>query len=558
MKNPNHSPSRERVDRYAGPLRSYFRANPFEDRKVFYTLLAVCSATLMLILWSVVPGIKSDRPYSHGPVASVHSSFDSNCEACHKQQSVTSIGIGNLLSPKDRWLDLECQTCHAGPTHHNTMKWPSDWPGDGVAQGAEKKANDADCAACHHDHNGKSFSLTKIDDSHCSKCHTDLPKYHSGGASQYAANIKNFSDPTGSHPEFRKLADEKAKGSTDRKLKFSHSHHMSPGIGYISGGRGKMTKKDLLALNKDDPKIANLYEEKDGVIQLDCASCHQLDAGLKGNGPSSDLLAGLRDTAKQSILPPRAEGAYYLPVNFEAHCQACHPLKSPTVTSSAGQKFDSFDLPHCKQPAEMKEVLRARFSGLLLSEKGRPELLKKLAGDRELETAATEIQDAVEKGFGKLFAAVNPNVPNAMNGGTCTECHKLTGEGAKVESLKIKDPAIPTVWFEHSKFNHISHRGYSCMDCHPNTAPDSYTDRFQTKGKGVFDASKIYTGEDQKINILGVESCRVCHNPKPSVNAVGQPQGGVRSNCTDCHRYHNGDNPFQGRGAIARDPVKPR
>ena len=33
--------------------------------------------------------------------------------------------------------------------------------------------------------------------------------------------------------------------------------------------------------------------------------------------------------------------------------------------------------------------------------------------------------------------------------------------------------------------------------------------------------------------------------------------GGARHSCTDCHRYHNGDHPLQGRGAAARDTGKP-
>jgi hypothetical protein len=34
--------------------------------------------------------------------------------------------------------------------------------------------------------------------------------------------------------------------------------------------------------------------------------------------------------------------------------------------------------------------------------------------------------------------------------------------------------------------------------------------------------------------------------------------GGVRAACTDCHRYHHGDLPIQGRGALTRYPKEPR
>ena len=36
------------------------------------------------------------------------------------------------------------------------------------------------------------------------------------------------------------------------------------------------------------------------------------------------------------------------------------------------------------------------------------------------------------------------------------------------------------------------------------------------------------------------------------------PGGGVRHNCTDCHRYHHGDQPMQGRGGDSWFPKDPR
>ncbi len=541
--NPNHSPSRERVDRYAGRLRRYFLDNPLERRKIFYTLLAVSSATILLGLFALT---RSDRPYSHGPVASVHTSFDANCEACHKPQSLSTSG---LLDPQSRWLDLECQTCHGGPDHHRDAKWPTDWP----KQEVNGKPTDAQCAACHHDHNGKNFSLVRIDDSHCTKCHAELGNYHKAGTSVFAGKVMNFHDPAGGHPEFKKLEAEKTKPH-ERGLKFSHAHHMTAGVAYTDG-RGKMTKADMLTLNKGTEGVVAAYQfDAAGVVQLECNSCHKLDAGrvTTADGKLDEkagLLAGLASDPKGTILPPRAEGAYFLPINFEAHCQTCHPLKSPALTSDAGQAFPAFDLPHRKQPKEMKEVLRARYSGYLLSEKGNPDLANKNAGDEETLTVGRQLDQAVNKAVGKLFASVNPNAKNAISGGTCSECHKLAGNDPNVEKVTVVPAAIPTVWFEHSKFSHVSHRAYSCMDCHPNTAP-------APRGKATFSADTIYTGPDQKINIEGVASCRVCHTPNTTQDIHGIGQGGVRSNCTDCHRYHNGDNPYQGRGAESRDPLK--
>lgn len=541
--NPNHSPSRERVERFRGGLRRYFRNNPFEDRKVFYTLVAIVASLLMLGLWTVM---RSDRPYSHGPVAEVHASFDAKCEACHKPPSER--GPSSLFDPQSRWLALECQSCHRGPVHHRDMIWPSDWPKQNTG---DALGNDAECAACHHDHNGKNFSLVRLTDDHCLKCHGDLPKWHKAGTTDYAAKIENFWDKSGGHPEFRKLVNEQknAGGQTARTLKFSHSHHMSPGIGYVGGSRLSLTKKDLLSLNQDDPKVVEQYFRKDdgldAVVQLDCKHCHQLDAERGDPRDHSKPWANLAGEPRESIQPPRAQGAYFLPINFEAHCQACHPLKSLELTSDAGQKFPEFYLPHRKQPAELKEVLRARYSGYVLSEKGRPELLNKNVTDEDVLKIGNQVEQAVSKSLMKLLPSTNPRAANALSGGTCTECHLLEGNSAKIEESKIVLPNIPTVWFEHSKFDHVAHRAYDCLKCHPNTGTPK-----------EFDFKSIYTGPDQKINILGVDSCRECHAPSGrGLTKDGQKaEAGIRSNCTDCHRYHNGDFPLQGLGASSRDP----
>jgi hypothetical protein len=542
--NPNHSPSRERVERYRGGLRRYFRVNAFEDRKVFYTLVAVIASILMLGLWMV---LRSDRPYSHGPVAEVHSAFDAQCEKCHKPPSER--GSSSLFDPQSRWMALECQTCHRGPVHHRDMLWPSDWPKQNTG---EPMSNDAECAACHHDHNGKTFSLTRVTDDHCVKCHGDLPKWHKAGATEYAAKIDNFWSKDGGHPEFRQLEAEKKEknGQVARNIRFSHAHHMSPGIGYTSDGKLKVTKKDLIKGNKDDPKIVSQYfdpkDPDDAVVQLDCKHCHQLDAERGDPRDHTKPWANLAGEPRESIQPPRAQGAYFLPINYEAHCQACHPLKAPSLTSDLGQELDEIYLPHRKQPSELKEVLRARYSAAILSKKGKPELLNKNVSDEEVLKVGSQIDEAVRKAVLKLLPRVNPAAVNAIPGGTCTECHKLEGNSAKVEESKIVVPNIPTVWFEHAKFDHVAHRAYDCLSCHPNTGKPK-----------EFDFKSIYTGPDQKINILGVESCRECHAPQGQgrkADGSRSERDGVRNGCADCHRYHNGDFPLQGLGAAARDP----
>jgi hypothetical protein len=59
--------------------------------------------------------------------------------------------------------------------------------------------------------------------------------------------------------------------------------------------------------------------------------------------------------------------------------------------------------------------------------------------------------------------------------------------------------------------------------------------------------------EKEKVLIEGIDSCRNCH--QPATTHDGKVLGGIRSDCTDCHRYHNGEHAMQGIGSRRRDPA---
>jgi hypothetical protein len=102
------------------------------------------------------------------------------------------------------------------------------------------------------------------------------------------------------------------------------------------------------------------------------------------------------------------------------------------------------------------------------------------------------------------------------------------------------------VWFPGAYFNHAAHRSTDCSTCHP-ASYGSYVK------PGVL---------DREPQILGIDSCRACHAPagtrvRPRPDGREFVGGGVRHDCTDCHRYHNGDHALQGRGAWANFPARP-
>jgi hypothetical protein len=89
---------------------------------------------------------------------------------------------------------------------------------------------------------------------------------------------------------------------------------------------------------------------------------------------------------------------------------------------------------------------------------------------------------------------------------------------------------VPVIWFQHARFDHGAHRAVDCATCHD-----------------VVEQSR----DHHDVLLPGISTCLKCHGPAPS-SLTGPASGGAGSGCTECHRYHNGDQPLQGLGASAR------
>ncbi len=541
------SPSRDLSDRFIGK-RGYFRwPDPLRRGKIALSWVALLSAAAWGVVDVAEPVQRVQYSHSHGRLANVHAAFDNNCEACHKAHGLDEFNPVSVFNVRDRWHDMTCEKCHGGPAHHAS------------ANDEALKFHNR-CSNCHHDHNGRLGSLVRLADKDCNQCHENLGKYfvppdpkkpRPGELYEpYQNKITNF---VKDHPEFRSLGKKDEKGNFEpvnnpRTLKFSHAVHMSPGQAYTDGGGEAMTV-DKLRKFGGDAAVARYAAGAagDAKIQLACASCHALDAGAG----TADF-AKIKDTLAKgdpthALLPPRAEGAYFLPVNFEVHCRSCHPAQAKEGVSKVGDAeyhVPPFDVSHRKQPADLVPELRAGYLRGLSALK-HPALKRPLELGGKLELQPNDLtQRTLSQEVDRLATDAEAIM---FSGGICAKCHSVVpGEGkAKPRVAVVPDR---TVWFKHAKFNHASHRGATCATCHPGT--------------GAAFVSPTEADKPEPVQIVGVKTCQACHSPPGTdvnfeVDGKKIVGGGARHACTDCHRYHNGDYSLQGRGAAARDPGRP-
>jgi hypothetical protein len=462
---------------------------------------------------------------SHGPVAAVHATWEQRCEVCHVPfQPIGSetwpVAHLERLSVSLASPDAKCQECHRGPPHHAnqiTKEVPS-------------------CSSCHRDHRGRDASLVRSPDRDCTTCHGNLTQHIQTGARSggYEGTIHGFHLD---HPEFAILRPPgKTPEETPRdpsNLLFNHAVHMTQGL------------KQGYTLSKITDKDRDRYRgrEKDGtpqpdtgVVQLECASCHVLDPGDSASGGSPSGRGG--------------PGDYMMPIVFENQCRACHPLdisrpgagrrmvRAEDEDRGGEKPLPSLVVPHGHQPAAIHEFLSNGIAAQLLTTNPALGDRRRMPGPitREAQTVREAIEASVLQAEQGLYQGKQ----------TCTECHLYDPpepgplQKGQVPKFKVLETRVPTVWFPHAVFDHTAHRTVECRQCHEKAyATDAH-------GSPKPDAST--TSDD--VMLPGIDKCRQCHEPAKLVD--GKPRGGVRFDCVECHRYHNGDRPDQGAGALAR------
>jgi hypothetical protein len=371
--------------------------------------------------------------YSRGPVASVHATWENDCEACHRPLH-GAISKEAALVPffgSVHATDEACQECHRGPAHHAN----------------QREDLTPSCAGCHRDHRGRDASLVHLPDSDCTQCHADLGAGEGKSPGGFTNSITSF---YAHHPEFP------SREADPGKLKFNHAVHMAEGM------------KVNFTLDKVEGASERArYQAGKGGVKLECADCHQLD--------SSDGQAGARtmDLPVDLVYPSRRSGRYMLPIVYENQCKGCHPLSFPDGNAGV------VHVPHRLQPTDLDTFLESYYTAKFLQ--GQNPLLEhparparpfpgKPADTKEQEKARELIRIQVASAKGYLASK-----------STCTECHA----DAVAEAKHIASPAVPEVWFKHALFSHAAHRAVRCEDCHSDAAESEKSTQVLIPGREI-------------------------------------------------------------------------
>ena len=356
--------------------------------------------------------------------------------------NLKELALAKPAAPKA--IDESCLKCHVGRNFHQ--------PG----------APAISCSFCHAEHSGKVMAATT--DANCDFCHGNAATM---ARSSVAAGVTGLNSKPDSgnrqslltsaatpimhhfandHPQFRFITEQWRDPDT---LKFNHALHLT---------------------GATIPKLP-------GGQKLDCAFCHQADAA----------------------------GAYMRPVAFEKNCRVCHSLQ-----------FDP-ETPQLMLPHGSAEFVSAFLRSLprqyleLAQQQREPDpngfAERRLAG---LRTQFGRGEDLERRIFFSTATAGPEASIGTLSGGTraifpgCAYCHQVKNSAAG--SPEITKPVQPERWLAQARFNHATHAGITCGQCH----------------------DAVHSWDTADILLPPRETCAACHSPR----------GGVASSCAECHIYH--------------------
>ena len=482
---PEIPDSQKKISRwYAGNL-AYFRRPHYLRRIRFW-------GTVLSLVISVAVALSfgkwgSQKAFSTGPLSLNHAHLADRCDTCHTGSAAGNEGVFWENLPKFsatsalQAMDAACMKCHAGAGLHSPQMLNA-----GFRQSSQPDlVHASSCASCHKEHAGPGRMALPSDQA-CTDCHGSASKLQAARPAPKSRNASTPS-PTAQGGETVDLGEGIAlyippHASAEAKAAFTSFAHGHPGFGYEhpdARDPSDLKFNHARHFRTDIPKLNN--------SKLDCASCHQPDAG----------------------------GVFMQPVRYEKHCQECHSLQIQP------------SLPNLRIPHGDAEKVKLFLAGLDIS----MEKSIRAGGVTEPLAVASMLKEEKEalqrRGLlsirdleRRIFIEGDPQDPaeeRLMRSGKpkflteCAKCHTVK-EGVGEAGLQVLLPKTPTRWLNKGAFNHAPHNQSACTECH-----------------GAALKSKLTSD----ILLPTQQSCTECHQP---VTANGKE--GVKFSCENCHHFH--------------------
>jgi hypothetical protein len=290
----------------------------------------------------------------------------------------------------------------------------------------------------------------------CQACHRE----HQGAAADItrAADVKcqrchQIDGPDRGHPEFALVADSERAAALRAAsgLEFSHATHLKRAVGSV-----------LDARNAERP--------------LGCGDCHPLTSA----------------------------GVHFEPIDFDAHCAACHLLRGPVHKTLTALNWTELEKQFGEGAAKLVLKDAAWKAEADRLAKWKEEAEDRLDDDKNLDDAArAELQTRIDQ--------IDPLLDARRDLGAkeCLTCHELLVlTAAEGSSVQVRATRYRQHWFTAARFSHRPHLSVACTDCHtPAPSP---------------------AGERQTVMLPGLNACVQCHRRDNT----------ARADCVTCHDYH--------------------
>ena len=386
--------------------------------------------------------------------------FDPDSRAAFSKQPLTpdlAWNPGELAAPH-HMLNRRCEACHERPfarvrdeacaaCHKNVAGHARE------AQLQHALFDGQRCATCHADHKG-AMALATPSAVECVGCHAQLK---TRAADTSLADAADFAR---AHPEF-KLTLWRGPG---RKA------HDFVRVGLDD--RRRLIERPGLKFPHDVHLKAGLQGPK-GKEKLACGDCHQSESSA---------------------------GTDFKPIAMQSHCQRCHSLEFEPLVSTR-------EAPH-GDIERVVEAIRAFYESAALNNLP-VDVAPEAPLERGIGTSGAASPAERARALAWAQRKTRAVAQDLIEVRACPICHEVS-RATGGTSWNVEPVFISQRWMPGARFDHASHTGSPCNDCHK--------------------VEKSKRSED--VAMPDIASCRACHGGSQSA------PNKLTSSCLMCHEFH--------------------